>query len=412
MSPTQNATRTHLETSIQQAFIELGFGARSLQTPEQQRNIHLIDSSIKAAALSAEQRRLLLMLSNESVLEQMSVSSQNVVRRLHQRTVYRNSLSLSQLHKLDLALRQCGFEQMIGLKGLSVIAHSGGGIGSRYMSDVDVLIPNLHQEPQAALSVFKSLGLIQVGSNFRSVTLSLASELTFDLHWLLHDWALDPSLIDLVREQSVIRTIGKFNVHVPCVEHHTAHTIAHGIFSANEMNCRWMFDVLTVLRDTKSIDMNRFSEYANRLAAPKAIGDALTALARELPDDMELDRSLLMEMSSRIKPKSRLVCWLYDRSLVDASRGKAFGQALGQNKLRPSRWSTVKQLLISGIYLPWLAKRYGQATFWQYWGWRQSFPPPSTLACIGCFARELWRRGPVYVSRIMLGTTRGVRIKK
>lgn len=399
MNHTKVTNRAHREPTVQQALMALGFSSRSFETPEQQRNIRLIDSSIQAATLSTEHRRLLLILSKQSILDHISVSSQNVIGRLHQRTIYRNSLLISQLHNLELALRQCGFEQMIGLKGLSVIAHSFGDVGSRYMSDVDVLIPNLQKQPQAALKVFESQGLTKVGSNFRSVTLSLARELTFDLHWYLHDWALDPSLIDLVRERSVTKTIGQFDVRVPCVEHHLAHTIAHGIFSANEINCRWMFDVLTVLRDTKDIDMNRFGEYSNRLAAPKAIGDALTALARELPADIELDRSLLIEMSGRIKPKSRVVYWLHNRSLVDSPHT--------QTKVRPSRLSLVKQLLISGVYLPWLTKRYGQATFWQFWGWRQSFPPPSTWACIRGFGKEIWQRGPQHLLRIFRGAKRG-----
>ena len=383
---------------IQQALLELAFSRQTIETAEQSENIRLLDAGIRAATLTREQRHLLLKLSKPAIFGQMSESSQAAIQRFHKRTLFRNALALTQLYRLELALYECGYEQMIGLKGLAAIAHAGGDVGSRYMSDVDVLIPNLQKRPEEALRIFESLGLTRDGSNFRSITLRLARELKFDLHWYLHDWALDPCLVDLAREQSVTKTVCGVGVRVLCLEHHLAHTISHGIFSVNEINSRWVFDVLTALQCTELVDVDRFCEYANRLAAPKSVGDALIALTRELPAEIEIDRSVLMEMAGRIKPKSRLIYWLHNRSLVISDSA--------QGKVRPSSLSFIKQILNSFVYLPWVARRNGQSTYWQYWGWRQSFPPPPVWVCVRNFGRELWHRGPLKLMSVLLRRTR------
>lgn len=377
---------------IQQAMLELSFSSRSIDSARQQQNIQLIDAGIQKDVLTSEQRRLLPTLTQPAVLHRLSAGSQTTIRGFYKYTLCRNSLMLSQVQQLECKLLAAGFEPMIALKGMAALAYTARGVGSRYMADVDVLIPNLHQRPEETLRIVESLGLTKAGSSFRSVTLRSTHGLEFDLHWYLHDWALDPRLVDLVRERSVMASIGQFNLRVPCLEHHLAHSVAHGVFSVGEPSCRWVFDVLTVLCGDKRVDMERFCEFANRVDAPKCVATALTELAQTLPADIEFDRSTLLEISAQIKPRSRLVHWLYDRSVVVASNQ--------QGKARHSRLSLMKQYLVAGVYLPWLVKQNGQATFWRYWGWRQAFPPPSTGASIRGFFRELWQRGPVLLSRL------------
>lgn len=379
---------------LQRVLLELCFSDEATNPVFRQPRLKLLDQALKDDVLSGEQLRVLPLLYRSTSIDGISTESVAKVVGMYKHTFCRNNLMLHRLGQVQAQFTQAGFAPMIGLKGLPAIAYLQLGVGARPMADIDVLIPHLQDRPEQAYAILDASGFKLKGSGFRSVTMTSPDNLEFDLHWYVHDWALGQELVDRIGEQAKPQTIGSQSFLIPCVEHHLAHTIAHGVLTNTLIyDARWVFDTVAVIKRTDNIDVDRFAEFANRTLAPQRIRDALSALATELPDSITINRDQLWRLHTAVNTNAKAVTWLFTPGPVPAD---------GQHDVVASpRMNLVKAVLIKCLWLPHeLRKRQG-LSFLGYWRWIESFPPLTQRQAAWRFFKDLLILGPTFIYRIL-----------
>ncbi len=384
----------HANPALQTVLLELCFSDKADKPAFRQPRFKKLDQALIDDVLSAEQLRVLPLLYRSVPMEVMSTASINKVVGMYKHTFCRNHLMLHRLGQVQAVFDRAGFAPMIGLKGLPSIAYVNEGLGARPMTDVDVLIPNLHLRPVQALTILNSLGYQIKSSDFRSVTMLSPENLEIDTHWYVHDWALGQDLVDIIVKHAVPQTFASQTFLVPCVEHHLAHIIAHGVLTKTlTYDARWVFDTVAVLKRTERMDIDRFAECANRVAAPQRIRDALLALANELPDSITLDRTQLRCLHDAVNTNSKIVSWLYEQTPTPN---------LPPEQLRGTpRMDRIKGMLIAWFWMPrYLRKREG-LSFFSYWRWIDKFPPVSHRQAAWNCVKKLLLRGPKFLYQVV-----------
>jgi len=174
-----------------------------------------------------------------------------------------------------------------------------------------------------------------------------------------------------------------------------AHTIAHGVLTKTlTFDARWIFDTVAILQRAASLDISRFVEFANRLAAPQRIRDALTSIAGEVPESIPIDRALVGDLRDAVHSNSRIVSWLYTQTPTPN---------IGEENLSCTpRLDRIKAMLIHFIWLPmYLRKRQGLSLL-SYFQWLDAFPPVTkSQAALRLFIK-ICVRGPVLLYRLTL----------
>jgi hypothetical protein len=389
-----NLVSGYANPALQNVLLELCFSEEAINPTFRLPRLKMLDQALKDDVLSGEQLRVLPLLYRSTSVDGLSTESFAKVVGMYKHTFCRNNLLLSRLGQLQMQFNQAGFAPMIGLKGLPAIAYLKLGMGARPMADVDVLIPHLHERPEQAFAILEGSGFKLKGSGFRSVTMTSPDKLEFDLHWYVHDWALGQDLVDCIREHAKAQSLGSQSFLMPCVEHHLAHTIAHGVLTKTLMyDARWVFDTVSILKRTEYIDVDRFAEFANRVMAPQRIRDALSALATELPDAIAIDRAKLWRLHDAVSSNPKLVSWLYEQTPEPNLPAEQ----------RPSspRIDRVKAMLVSYFWVPrYLRKRQG-LSFLGYVRWLESFPPRTYRNALWHFTKKIFLRGPVFLYRVL-----------
>lgn len=384
----------HANPVLQKVLLELCFSEEAAIAAFRQPRLTSLDQALDDDVLSGEQLRVLPLLYRSVPIDGMSTESITKVVGMYKHTFCRNSLMLSRLEKVQAAFGQADFEPMIGLKGLPALAYLNEGLGARPMADVDILIPRLHERPEQTLAILDRLGYTFKGNGFRSVTMLSPELFELDLHWYVQDWALGQDLVDVVRQRASVQAFGAQVFLIPCVEHHLAHTIAHGVLTKTlTYDARWVFDAVTVLMRSKAIDVNLFAEFANCVAAPQRIRDGLSSIAKELPGSIRIDRKLLGELHEAVVTNSKTVSWLYNQTPTPNLPPEQLGN--------PPRIDRIKAMLISYVWLPrYLRKRHG-LSFLSYFRWLQGFPPLTYQQAFWCFVKKVFLRGPRFLCRVI-----------
>jgi hypothetical protein len=380
--------------TLQKVLLELCFSDETDNPAFRHPRLKILDQSLKDDVLSGEQLRVLPLLYRSGPINGMSDESVNKVVGSYKHTFCRNNLMLHRLGQVQTAFNQTGFAQMIGLKGVPAIAYLQLGIGARPMADVDVLIPRVQERPELALAILNGLGYSVKASGFRSITLISPENLELDLHWYMHDWALGQDLVDIVCERARRDIFGTQTFLVPCVEHHLAHTIAHGVLTKTlTYDARWVFDTVAVLKRTEHFDINRFAEFANCVMAPQRIRDALSALATELPDSIKIDRASLLWMRDAVSSNSKIISWLYQQTPTPNLPSE---QLQGTPRL-----DRIKSMLIHHIWLPRYLRHRQDLSVLSYWSWLDAFPPLTQRQGVWQYVKKIFSRGPLILYSLL-----------
>ncbi len=268
------------------------------------------------------------------------------------------------------------------------------------MNDVDVLIPRLDERPQDALILLQSLGFTVKSNNFRSITVKSPEGLEFDIHWYLHDWAIGEELVDMVSQNAIQQQQFTPEFRIPCIEHHLAHVLAHGIYSETlTYDARWVVDFLAVFRKASHINIDRFAQFANRMAAPHRLRQALDALRLELPGSIDVNRAQLQAMAEPIRSNHPVVTWLYTKEPTPI--------VMARTLTRIPRGNTFKDSLINFIEMPLRLWVHHRISYLDYWRWVGNFPPTSKYGAFFTFCRKLVQRGPVFIYRVIWSPKNG-----
>lgn len=378
----------HADASLQQALLELCFSDQSVDPDFRAPRLAQLDDALQRDAMSGEQLRVLPLLYRLVPIDQISDGSKTKIIGSYKHTLWRNSMMLSRLAEVQAAFAKAGFEPLIGMKGLSALAYLQQGVGARPMADVDALIPRLHERADEVMKILARMGYQVKASGFRSVSVTSPDHLSLDLHWYVHDWALGQELVDAVQASSQTQPLQSHSVLVPCLEHHLAHTLAHGVLTNTlTWDARWVFDVVGVLRQHPIIDAEKFAEFANHVMAPALLREGLSALARDLPDAVQVDRDQLLRLRSAVRTNSKWVSWLYrQRPMPNLELRERPPMPLMERikaMVRPSIWTAI-----------WLRRHQG-LSFIGYWRWVGQFPPDNGWQTAWRFLRKAFLRIPV-----------------
>ncbi len=380
---------------LQKALLELCFSEdQPHDSSFWQTRVTILDHALIADRLSGEQLRMLPLLYRKNSLEGLSSTSRNKIISIYKHTLCRNSLMVSRIADLQKHFDAAGFAPMIALKGMPTLAYLRLGLGARPMADVDVLVPGMQKRPQDIMAILTSLGFTKKASGFRSVTVLSPEGLEFDIHWYLHDWASGHDLVQMVSEYAQRHVLLSQNFLIPCVEHHLAHVLAHGILTKTlTFDARWLVDFLSIYETVPTIDIDRFAVFVNKLAAPQRLRDAIFSLDTELPETIDIDRSQLRAMKSAIQTNHRFMTWLYTQTPTPN---------LPPHMLGPHpRSDRLKGALIEWIVNPWRLWMLHRISVLEYWRWKADFPPPGKLGGINAFLKRLLLRGSVFVYRLV-----------
>lgn len=381
---------------LQKVLLELCFSDESHEAAFRHPRLSQVDDALRRDTLSGEQLRVLPMLYRLLPIDQMSAESRTKILNMYKHTFCRNNLLLHRLGEVQDSFRRAEFNPMIGLKGLPAIAYFRQGIGARPMADVDALIPGMQERPQEASAILNRMGYQIKASGFRCLTLISPEGLELDLHWYVHDWALGQRLVDIVQASSQSHILSNQSFLLPCVEHHVAHTLAHGVLTNTlTWDARWVFDVVGVLRQHPDIQAEKFAEFANQVAAPELLREGLAALANDLPPSVSIDRGQLLRLRDALKTNSKVVSWLYRLSPTP--------NVEMENRSPVSRIDRMKGMLRGYVLMPAWLRRHHNLSFLEYWRWVGQFPPDSGARTAWRFFRKLVVRTPVFLFRVVVG---------
>jgi len=380
--------------ALQKVLLELCF-ASNKSIENHQFSILSLDQALVDDTLSGEQLRVLPLLYCIASLEGLSAESRAKVVNIYKHTLCRNSLMLDRLSKIQQQLESARFEPLIGLKGLPALAYLKHSMGARPMADVDVLVPGMQKRSADALAIFKEMGYVNKESSIRSITVLSPEGLEFDVHWYLNDWALGESLVSLVREHAKPQVFSSHSFLIPCVEHHLAHTLAHGVYTNTlTYDARWVFDFVGVFKNAVHINEDRFAQFVNKLVAPELIRETLQSLADELPKSINVDRALLIRIKDRINTNSACVSWLYKQrptpNLPTEMRSYTF------------RLDRIKQVIIFYWVNPRLVRTMHGLTFLEYMCCSQNFTIPSKLVGLRQLTKKIFIRAPRLFYRLLM----------
>jgi hypothetical protein len=375
--------------SLQKHLLQLCFGQINDKNA-----ISALDQALINDTLSGEQLRVLPLLYKKSALDGLSSGSRNQVVNIYKHTLYRNSVMLARLSAIQSTLIASGFSAMIALKGLPTLASINQGLGARPMADIDILVPQLDRRLAEARIIFEVLGFQLKGlPSFRSMTLLSPESIELDIHWYLHDWAPGNELVGAVDTQASEHSFLTHAFRIPCVEHHLAHVLAHGVFSSNlRFDARWVFDFVAILQSTQILSVERFAEFANQTHAPACLREALESIAIELPDTISIDREQLMELRSALISNSHFISWLYKQTPIPNTPEKLTVELPKLNRL--------KNIFIFYWLSPKIIKQKLNIGFFKYFGALHGLDASSEYKIFFSFVKKILTRGPVLLYRL------------
>lgn len=358
----------------------------------------LIDQCIQNDSLSGEQYRVLPLLYAKSDMSRFSEYSRTKISSAYKHTYYRNHILLNRSQKLAQSLDKHGFKPAIFLKGIPQALRSKNGIGTRPMSDVDILIPHVDLNQKALFSVLEKLGFTISSTSFRSVTALSREGFEFDIHWYLGDWGLTNQVVNQLEENAeTISFRGDF-FQTPCIEHHIVHILGHALMNPLlTYDARWIIDALTLLTENIATNPEKLAKFANKFNARNQIKLGLRILAEQTPSTITIDRSSLFRASNLINPDKLLVAWLFDlhpRINAPLYSGKE------------GRLTWIKTTIMGSIYVPFCLWHLNNLPFGNAFALSQGVPPNDLLKAIGLIIKKIFKRLPFLTLNVWIDGAR------
>ena len=138
------------------------------------------------------------------------------------------------------------------------------------------------------------------------------------------------------------------------------------------MDARWVVDVLMLLHGRFDFSEDRIVELTDRTQGRARIQSGLRLLAQDTPEQIQIDRDVLLAAADRIRPMSRGPSWLLDRQLVADAKGNG----------RYSKKDWIKGVLSTYFYNPFLLWRENRLPLRLAIGLVFGFPPEPMRRCI------------------------------
>lgn len=303
-------------SNLNKILIKLCFGKEdNINTND----LIILNLAIVDDRLSGEQLRVLpLLYTNINIFKYKELSdfAKSRIKSIYKHTFYRNNIILNKANKLQKLFEHSYFKNnnLIFIKGIPSVLFNNN-LGCRPMADIDILVPYLLNNQYKALELFNNHYTIK-SSSIRSITLLDKDNFEYDLHWLLNDWALKQVSIDKLLKYSKHIKYNNNIYNIPCIEHHLAIVLAHGVFSANLLyDARWVIDVLAILSYIKQNNINfnidLFSDFINDFSATSVLYKYIQQLYKELPKDLNIDYDLLYKLNIKIKKSNFIINYLY-----------------------------------------------------------------------------------------------------
>lgn len=354
----------------------------------------LIDQGIRSDSLSGEQYRVLPLLYAKSDMSRFSEYSRKKISSAYKHTHYRNHILLDRSQKLARSLDEHGFKPAIFLKGIPQALRSKGGIGTRPMSDVDILIPKIHLNQKGFFTTLAELELTITSTSFRSVTAISSEGFEFDIHWYLGDWGLSETLIEQLEESSEPISFRGSSFQTPCVEHHIVHILGHALMNPLLMDdARWIIDALMLLTEYTAIKPEKLADFANQFNARNRIKLGLRIIAEQTPSTVLIDRSSLCRASNLIKPDKLPTAWLFD--LPEKNKGPLYSGKEG-------RQTWIKTTITGSLYVPYCLWRLNKLPLSNSFALSQGLSARDHLKAMACIVKKVFKRLPFLAFNIWI----------
>lgn len=339
---------------------------------KEQGNYDLVEKAIMTDSLSSEQYRLLPILYEKTDRSQYSELTRGKIESAYKHTFFRNQILIHRAQTFHQALRDEGFSEPIYFKGLAYCFQSGLSVGARPMVDVDLLIRDLHRDPKRLIRFLKRQQFENLGASYRSITTRSPDKFEFDLHWYLFEWALSEKVILALEENSYHLPYRGVSFRLPCIEHHFIYVIAHGLCNLGlRQDARWVVDALILLKANSNLDEEKTIQFANLFSSRTILKNALSLLAKSLPDSIVIDRERLNLISREIRPSHKMTSWILLEEVI-------FSQ--DNNKI-VLEW--MREAFYLTFYVPFIFWRYNQLTLIAALNLAHAFPPlPFYKTCL------------------------------
>jgi hypothetical protein len=362
------------------ALIDICFNPKTEKTSYQ-----LVDEAIQTDNLSSEQYRVLPLLYSKADLNQFSEFTATKIRSAHKHTLYRNHLLLRRAINFQEMLCSAGFKESIFLKGVAHCLRSHSGIGSRPMVDIDILVKDLHKEPEKILYLLEQHQFKVTGTTSRSLTAVSHEGFEFDVHWYLSDWALSAKLIDDLFNRADRIVFRDQTFWVPCIEHHFMHVLGHGVLSPSlAFDARWVIDVLTIITENKHLNVEHLIDITNKFNARSKLIEALKIIANETPQTINIDRKSLIHTANSIQKESFVIKWLFNE--------KSYATDIGD--YRKSRVTWFKVFLRSYLYVPVFVSGHNKVPLSKAFGLSVSLPSLSIFQSMNLIFHKVLEKFP------------------
>lgn len=340
----------------------------------------LIDQGIVNDDLSPEQYRVLPLLFN-SKIDNFSELSRSKIESSYKHTLYRNHILLNRAQKFQRLIIESQLGHCVFLKGIAQSLRSPGGIGTRPMADVDVLVPYLDRHPQKFLTAINQENYKVIGSGIRSITLLSPEGFQFDIHWYLSEWSISQDVVNSIVNHSQLIIFRNQTYSIPCHEHHLSHIIGHGLLNpALAFDARWVIDALSIIKDSPSLDPLKIIEFSNLFNTRSRLKLGFRLIAEETPESLNLDRELFRYVAGNIKSDTLVSGWLFEQLPCPSSQ-------MTLEKI--SRSSYLKNILIGNLYAPFLLWKKNRRPMFYGISLTRGFPPPPTQKVIALLAQKL-----------------------
>ncbi len=241
-------------------------------------------------------------------------------------------------------------------KGLPIAFSYYDNVGSRPMSDIDILVPSDRGEESVRL--LEQNGWVSlVGSPHHDLAIKHATPFvaqghaSIDLHWnLLVDDCANPRVDDDYWAAAVRLTYGTQETLTLCAADHLLQAIVHGLSRPRHSAIYWVSDAVMIIRKTPSLDWNRLLCQASDRRFGLSIRDGLLYLDRHHTVDIPAD---IIEAAQRL-PITRL-----ERFESSDRVARRIG-GLGRHMARYARHYPRRSLPMKCLLFP----RYLQHVWW------------------------------------------------
>jgi hypothetical protein len=174
---------------------------------------------------------------------------------MHRKAHFRNTLLLHRGGRLASLLQEAALAP-VALKGAPLVQRYYPDLGSRPMSDVDLLLPAGATFPRVRDCAAQA-GARAHSRQIHAWTFVDDYQLEYDVHRYLAPALAYPAAVDAVRLSEQTVAMGAADVLTLDAEGHVAHTLVHSTFWNTTTPVRWIADIASIQRQEPQLDWER-----------------------------------------------------------------------------------------------------------------------------------------------------------